>query len=99
MTLKEVSPEKVLAQVAAAIPAEIHPNVVIIGSLAASFGCSSAAMRRSGCKLLASAEDLQEAAVLNANGLLSRRPATVAEIRIAGERLLTFAVDPLTMAR
>ena len=35
MTLKEVSPRKVLAQVAAAITAEIHPNIVIIGSLAA----------------------------------------------------------------
>jgi hypothetical protein len=46
-------------------------------------------------QLLASAEDLQEAAVLNANGLLSRRPATVAELRVAGQRLLTFAVDPL----
>jgi len=49
-------------------------------------------------QLLASGEDLQEAAVLNANGLLSRRPATVAELRIAGQRLLTFAVDPLATA-
>ncbi len=46
-------------------------------------------------KLVMSAEDLQEAAVLNANGLLSGRPATAAELRIAGERLLTFAVDIL----
>ena len=37
MTLKEVSPQKVLAEVAAAIPAEIHPSVVIIGSLAAGY--------------------------------------------------------------
>lgn len=37
MTLKEVSPRKVLAEVAAAIPPEIHPNVVIIGSLAAGY--------------------------------------------------------------
>lgn len=44
-------------------------------------------------KLLASAEDLQEAVVLNANGLLSRRPATAAELRIAGDRLLTFVID------
>jgi hypothetical protein len=49
-------------------------------------------------QLLASAEDLQEAAVLNANGLLSRRPATAAELRIAGDRLLTFALDALAMA-
>ena len=46
-------------------------------------------------KLLASAEDLQEAVVLNANGLLSRRPASAADLRIGGQRLLTFAVDPL----
>ena len=37
MTLKEVSPQKVLAEVAGAIPAAIHPNVVIIGSLAAGY--------------------------------------------------------------
>jgi hypothetical protein len=49
-------------------------------------------------KLLASGEDLQEAAVLNANWLLSRRPATAAELRLAAQRLLTFAVDPLAMA-
>ena len=33
----EVAPRKVLAQVAAAIPAEVHPNIVIIGSLAAGY--------------------------------------------------------------
>jgi predicted esterase YcpF (UPF0227 family) len=34
---KEVSPRKVLAEVAAAIPADVHPNIIIIGSLAAGF--------------------------------------------------------------
>jgi hypothetical protein len=34
---KEVSPRKVLAQVAAAIPPDVHPNIVIIGSLAAGY--------------------------------------------------------------
>ena len=34
---KEVSPQKVLAEVAAAIPPEVHPNIIIIGSLAAGY--------------------------------------------------------------
>ena len=46
-------------------------------------------------KLLASGEDLQEAAVLCGNGLLAHRAATTAQLRIAGERLLRFAVEPL----
>jgi hypothetical protein len=36
-TPKEVSPRKVLAEIAAAIPADIHPNIIIIGSLAAGY--------------------------------------------------------------
>jgi hypothetical protein len=32
-----VSPQKVLAQVVASIPAEVHPNIIIIGSLAAGY--------------------------------------------------------------
>jgi hypothetical protein len=46
-------------------------------------------------KLLASGEDLQEAADLCAAGLLSRRPATAAELKIIGQRFLTFAIEPL----
>ena len=34
---KEVSPGKVLAEVAAAIPPEVHPNIIIIESLAAGY--------------------------------------------------------------
>ena len=34
---KEVSPRKVLAEVAAAIPVDVHPNIIILGSLAAGF--------------------------------------------------------------
>jgi len=34
---KEVSPRKVLAEVAAAIPVDVHPNIIILGSLAAAF--------------------------------------------------------------
>jgi len=33
----EVSPRKVLAKVAAAVPSDVHPNIVIIGSLAAGY--------------------------------------------------------------
>lgn len=34
---KEVSPRKVLAEVAAAVPSDVHPNIIIIGSLAAAY--------------------------------------------------------------
>lgn len=34
---KEISPRKVLAEVAAAIPPDVHPNIIIIGSLAAAY--------------------------------------------------------------
>jgi hypothetical protein len=34
---KEISPRKVLEKVAAAIPSDVHPNIVIIGSLAAGY--------------------------------------------------------------
>jgi hypothetical protein len=46
-------------------------------------------------KLLASGEDLQEATFHCANGLLSRRRRTAEELRATGQRLLTFAVEPL----
>lgn len=35
--IKEVSPHKVLADIAAAIPRDVHPNIIIIGSLAAAY--------------------------------------------------------------
>ncbi len=34
---KEVSPQKALAEVAVAVPADIHQNIIIIGSLAAAY--------------------------------------------------------------
>jgi hypothetical protein len=46
-------------------------------------------------KLLASGEDMQEATFHCANGLLSRRIRTAAELSATGRRLLTFAVEPL----
>jgi hypothetical protein len=46
-------------------------------------------------KLLASGEDLQEATFLCANGLLSGRRMTAAQLNDIGKRLLTFAIEPL----
>ena len=46
-------------------------------------------------KLLASSEDLQEAAVICNNGLLSRNPMSPEQLKDIGERLLSFAVEEL----
>lgn len=46
-------------------------------------------------KLLASDEDLQEAAFMCGTGLMSRRPPTAQELTTIGQRVLTFAVKPL----
>ncbi|EEF58207.1 hypothetical protein [Pedosphaera parvula] len=46
-------------------------------------------------KLLSSGEDLQEATFLCANGLLSRRNTTAAQLNDIGRRLITFAIEPL----
>src|SRR5581483_1568406 len=46
-------------------------------------------------KLLASGEDLQEAAYFCVNGLLSRRNATAEQLLDIGRRLLAFAIEPL----
>jgi len=34
---KEVSPKKVLMEIAAAVPSDVRPNMIIIGSLAAAY--------------------------------------------------------------
>ena len=49
-------------------------------------------------KLLASGEDLQEAAYFCANGLLSQRNLTTAQLGDLGRRLLVFAIEPLEHA-
>ena len=49
-------------------------------------------------KLLASAEDLQEAAFMCGAGLMSRRPPTGPELSLVGRRFLTFAVETLESA-
>jgi hypothetical protein len=46
-------------------------------------------------RLLGSGEDLQEAAVLCANGLLSRKVMSAERLGAVGRRLLAFAVEPL----
>ena len=46
-------------------------------------------------KLLASGEDLQEATVLCANGLLSRHKPTASQLNDIGQRLVAFAIEPL----
>jgi hypothetical protein len=46
-------------------------------------------------RLLSSDEDLQEAAVLAGNSLLSRRPPTAVQLRLVGQRIMTFAVEAL----
>lgn len=45
--------------------------------------------------LLASPQDLQQAAAICNNGLLHRRPVVAQELALSGQRLLTFGVKPL----
>jgi hypothetical protein len=45
--------------------------------------------------LLQSEEDMQEVSFHCANGLLSRHTFTADQLRNTGQRLLTFAVEPL----
>ena len=49
-------------------------------------------------RMIESDEDLQEAAVMLANGLLSRRPLSAAQLKTNGERLLAFAIAGLENA-
>lgn len=46
-------------------------------------------------RLLASGEDMQEATFHCANSLLSHRPLTADQLRDIGQRLVTFALEPL----
>ena len=46
-------------------------------------------------KLLRSEEDLQEVAIICRNGLLSRDPPSVEALKLIGERLVTFALEPV----
>ena len=46
-------------------------------------------------RLLASGEDLQEAAEHCANGLLSRTPASTDQLAATGRRVIAFALEPL----
>lgn len=46
-------------------------------------------------RLVVSDEDLQEASVICAAGLLSRRPYDAQQLRATGERLLSFAIEPI----
>jgi hypothetical protein len=117
---KEVSPKKVLAQVASAVPNTVHQNIIVIGSLAAGYGLFKdrdaygvrtkdvdcvlsphrwrdlSAHAGDGIKaLLASPEDLQQAAEICNRGLLYLCPVTADQLRTIALRLLDIIAEGL----
>ncbi|HEY3760266.1 MAG TPA: hypothetical protein VGN23_00765 [Verrucomicrobiae bacterium] len=78
---KEVSPHKVLAQVAAALPADLHSNIIIIGSLAAGYW-------------LFQGNELFGVRTKDIDCVLSPQVTAVKKGRVIAERLLTAGWRP-----
>lgn len=78
-----VSPRKVLAEVAAALPADLHPHLVVIGSLAAAYWLLHS-KRNSGVRT----KDI--------DCVLSPRFSAVENGRLIAERLLESGWKPRT---
>lgn len=79
--VKDVSPSKVLKEVAAAVPADVHPNIVIIGSLAAGYG-------------LFRADDAFGVRTKDIDCVLSPHLTAVEKGRAVAEKLLTAGWKP-----
>jgi hypothetical protein len=78
---REISPRKVLAEVAAAVPSDIHQNIIIIGSLAAAYG-------------LFHGDDAFGVRTKDIDCVLSPHLSAVEKGRAVAERLLTAGWQP-----
>lgn len=80
---KEISPRKVLTEIAEALPPEVHPNIIVIGSLAAAYW-------------LFQGEETFSVRTKDADCVLSPQVSAVEKGRIVVDKLISAGWKPRT---